>query len=331
MSGLPAGFCSADAVFVPAANAYASVDKGSVLQGSGDVAQDVFYFFNVLSLASETDVVTGWKTYDDPDGSHSVASSNGIQTGYECIFQIGNESSQGLKLNYDFFKIQLNLSSVDNLAYYLSDVELPDGWFLDMALSNDGKPVLYLRPPYVMTVSPHNYYTVRFRLYFYSSSAIGLSSVSFVSYPSVEFGDFVTSGLPSTVEGQEQIKNAINDQYDTNSGQQDAITGDVNTAISGLENIGLFSFLIDFSKQFVGVFSSGDDSTALTLPGFSISVDGEQLTVWEAHTFDFATMEGPFAVLLSALRLGTSVVVIGALISYLFGLYEHIFAGGEQY
>ena len=131
VSGLPAGFFSADAAFVSAASANASVNKGSVLQGSGDVAPDVFYFFNTLSLASETDVVTGWQTYDDQGGSHSIAASNGVQTGYECVFQIGNEASQGIKLNYDYFQIQLNLSSLDNLAFYLSDVDLPEGWFLD--------------------------------------------------------------------------------------------------------------------------------------------------------------------------------------------------------
>lgn len=333
VSGLPVGFCFADfadgepdiqtrvhgdyntitstynlpsdsSVYVYARSVeFYPQQGGAIGGGTGDLypTQDSFY--------STIPVRIDFRLVNNSDSYYKI-------TGF--TFDIHNYNSSAIinLLNYDFGGLTVaSVTRPSNLANQVQRWSMvPDGGYLSLA---PGQSVYY---------SGYIYYGYPDKV-----SAIDCVHQFQVISLSGQVMQDVESNQGATAGGQQQIIDNIQDQYDTNSGQQDAITGDVNTAISGIENIGLFSFLIDFSKQFVGVFSSGDDSTALTLPGFSITVDGQQLTVWEAHTFDFASMEGPFAVLLAALRLGTSVVVIGALISYLFGLYEHIFAGGEQY
>lgn len=233
-------------------------------------------------------------------------------------FDIHNYNSSAFinLYNYDFGG--LTVASITRPSDLANQVQrwsmIPDGGFLSLA---PGQSVYY---------SGYIYYAIPVDLY---GSQI-VQQFQVISLTGAVM-DAVDNNQGATAGGQQEIIDNIQDQYDTDSGQQDAITGDVNTAVDDIGNIGIFSFLIDFSKQLVGVFSSGSDSTSLTLPGFSITVDGEQHTVWEAQVYDLSSLEGPFAVLLAAMRLGTSVVVIGALISYLFGLYEHIFAGSEEY
>lgn len=218
----------------------------------------------------------------------------------------------------------INLVNYDFGDFFVSSVLNPSSTVQRFAITPSGG--------YFVVAPNSSYYFTGYIYYAYPNSVMPdvVSDFSFYSI-SGQNSSATSDNQGATAGGQQEIVDNIQDQYDTSSGQQDEISGDVDDAVSGIENIGLFSFLIDFSKQFVGVFSSGDDSTALTLPGFSITVDGQQHVVWESQTFDLSTMEGPFAVLLAAMRLGTSIVVIGALISYLFGLYEHIFAGSEQY
>lgn len=342
VSGLPAGFCFADfSDEIPDLDDLGDLDSSAIQPYSFD---RVMAWSNVLqdsnnaqvSIYGRAHLLGGWMWKNVSVNNNTSVNTRSNLYALETKIQIRliNHSEQWQRFSSLTFR--LHTSKGSDYVFYALDYNL-DGW----ACASVSRPSGLANQVHQWTFIPESNYidvapgqTIIFDGSIWygcvdgpSGCVDGFEMTSFACAPI----DVKDNEQGATAGGQQQIIDNIQNQYDTNSGQQDAITGDVNTAISGIENIGLFSFLIDFSKQFVGVFSSGDDSTALTLPGFSITVDGEQLTVWEAHTFDFATMEGPFAVLLAALRLGTSVVVIGALISYLFGLYEHIFAGGEQY
>lgn len=337
VSGLPVGFCFAE---------FVDGDTDTLIQPYSFVGvssyTDTYNFPDDTGLFCygrsfpfqpvQGDVATGGTGSDYPSS---------VRPGFKVPVFVSLKFTNNTDFYYDISSVTFSLHMKEALDFNVSltGISVDDWRVASIARPSAGKmyvqQITLVPGSGVMTLQPGQTYTLVLDLSYFLNTSTFSSSAFYDSFDVVSFAavkvDDVDNSQGATAGGQQQIIDNIQNQYDTNSGQQDAITGDVNTAISGIENIGLFSFLIDFSKQFVGVFSSGDDSTSLTLPGFSITVDGEQLTVWEAHTFDFATMEGPFAVLLAALRLGTSVVVIGALISYLFGLYEHIFAGGEQY
>lgn len=53
------------------------------------------------------------------------------------------------------------------------------------------------------------------------------------------------------------------------------------------------------------------------LPGLVVSSSGEvYYQVWQEHTFDLSQLDGWFSGLMAAVRLATSVVVVGAVIHY---------------
>lgn len=71
-----------------------------------------------------------------------------------------------------------------------------------------------------------------------------------------------------------------------------------------------------------GLVTAG--STTLTFPAFAIAVQGTDYQVWEEHTFDLSQLDGWFSGLMAAVRLATSVVVVGAVIHYLQSVYKDV-------
>ena len=71
-----------------------------------------------------------------------------------------------------------------------------------------------------------------------------------------------------------------------------------------------------------GLVTAG--STTLTFPAFAIAVQGTDYQVWQEHTFDLSQLDGWFSGLMAAVRLATSVVVVGAVIHYLQSVYKDV-------
>ena len=116
-----------------------------------------------------------------------------------------------------------------------------------------------------------------------------------------------------TSGGSEQGSNLID-------GAQDSIS----------QKIGILDFAEGTLSDFVQLFSADPGDATLTLPGFKWhdAETGQDLTVWDAQTFDFAFIGEHFGPLVSALRVGTVLAVYGAMLWYLQGVFERIFGGG---
>lgn len=136
----------------------------------------------------------------------------------------------------------------------------------------------------------------------------------------------------SVIEAIENQTNAEQGRYDefTSSGdsQGSELISGAEDAVS--DKIGILDFAEGVLSDFVQLFSADPGDATLTLPGFKWhdAETGENLTVWDAQTFDFAFIEEHFGPLVSALRVGTVLAVYGAMLWYLQGVFERIFGGG---
>lgn len=142
-------------------------------------------------------------------------------------------------------------------------------------------------------------------------------------------------------EGEDSVIKAIEDQtaadqsrYDdfTSDGSQQGSSAIDSTKESVSGKIGLLDFAEGVLSDFIGLFSASPGDATLTLPGFKWhdSDTGQDLTVWESQTFDFAFVEEHFGPLVSALRVGTVLAVYGALLWYLQAVFDRIFGGGDR-
>lgn len=138
----------------------------------------------------------------------------------------------------------------------------------------------------------------------------------------------------------DSVVKAIQDQtasdqsrYDdfTSNGSEQGSSAVESTQQSVSEKIGILDFAEGVLSDFIGLFSADPGDATLTLPGFKWhdSDTGEDLTVWDSQTFDFAFVEQHFGPLVSALRVGTVLAVYGALLWYLQAVFDRIFGGGD--
>lgn len=271
---------------------------GAIGGGTGDLypTQDSFY--------STIPVRIDFRLVNNSDSFYKI-------TGFSFDIHNYNPSAIINLLNYDFGG--LTVASVTRPSDLANQVQrwsmIPDGGYLSLA---PGQSVYY---------SGYIYYGYPDKV-----SAIDCVHQFQVISLTGAVMDAVDNNQGATAGGQNKIDQSIHDQYNASDEDKNDISGSVSDSVDEIGNIGIFSFLISFLQQFIGVFQE-TGSTALTFPGFSIASGGVTYQVWESHTFDFASLEDDFGALLAAVRLGTSVIVIGAFIDYLYRLYEHIFGG----
>lgn len=139
--------------------------------------------------------------------------------------------------------------------------------------------------------------------------------------------------VDSVVKAIQDQTAADQSRYDdfTSNGSQQGSSAVESTQQSVSEKIGILDFAEGVLSDFIGLFSANPGDATLTLPGFKWhdSDTGEDLTVWESQTFDFAFVEEHFGPLVSALRVGTVLAVYGALLWYLQAVFDRIFGGGD--
>lgn len=133
------------------------------------------------------------------------------------------------------------------------------------------------------------------------------------------------------IEDQTAADQGRYDDFTSNGSEQGASAVE-STQQSVSEKIGILDFAEGVLSDFIGLFSANPGDATLTLPGFKWhdSDTGEELTVWEPQTFDFAFVEEHFGPLVSALRVGTVLTVYGALLWYLQAVFDRIFGGGDR-
>lgn len=125
----------------------------------------------------------------------------------------------------------------------------------------------------------------------------------------------------SITDAGQGVQDKIESQYDASQGSE------VGSAAQGFadqaaESLGVVSYIDTLFSGLSGLVTAG--STTLTFPAFAIAVQGTDYQVWQEHTFDLSQLDGWFSGLMAAVRLATSVVVVGAVIHYLQSVYKDV-------
>ena len=164
---------------------------------------------------------------------------------------------------------------------------------------------------------------------FSTSSSGGFTLSSFTVSPYSSSSEDVIAAIAkqtgeldqSITDAGQGVQDKIESQYDTSQGSE------VGSAAQGFadqaaESLGVVSYVDTLFSGLSGLVTAG--STTLTFPAFAIAVQGTDYQVWQEHTFDLSQLDGWFSGLMAAVRLATSVVVVGAVIHYLQSVYKDV-------
>ena len=148
----------------------------------------------------------------------------------------------------------------------------------------------------------------------------GYNLISSFSTCRVEITD-VDPSVAAQVSVGQGIEDKIEDQYNTSQSSELGSSAQ-DFADQASESLGVVSYVDTLFSGLSGLVTAG--STTLTFPAFAIAVQGTDYQVWEEHTFDLSQLDGWFSGLMAAVRLATSVVVVGAVIHYLQSVYKDV-------
>lgn len=125
----------------------------------------------------------------------------------------------------------------------------------------------------------------------------------------------------SITDAGQGVQDKIESQFDTSQGAEVGSAAQ-DFADQAAESLGVVSYIDTLFSGLSGLVTAG--STTMTFPAFVIAVHGTDYQVWQEHTFDLAQLDGWFSGLMAAVRLATSVVVVGAVIHYLQSVYKDV-------
>lgn len=126
-------------------------------------------------------------------------------------------------------------------------------------------------------------------------------------------------------KNHDETMDKIDDVTDFDSQEQSDLTGAVDGASDQInEKLGILSFGDHVLDQFIGIFDAAVGSPGITLPGFSIEVDGVQHVVWTDQVFDLSSIEDKFGPLMTAVHFATSFLVYAALVMYVQKIFGAI-------
>lgn len=126
-------------------------------------------------------------------------------------------------------------------------------------------------------------------------------------------------------QNHDETMDKIDDVTDFDDQEQSDLTGAVDGATEQIsEKLGILTFGDHVLDQFFAIFDAASSSPGITLPGFSIEVDGEEFVVWTDQVFDLSTIEDKFGALMTAVHFATSFLVYAALVMYVQKIFGAI-------
>lgn len=145
---------------------------------------------------------------------------------------------------------------------------------------------------------------------------------------SVFIGDDTEIGKLQDIE--DTIKQEHQEEIDKGSSSGDdasGMTSDLTNHVKSKWEI-LF-YPIEFTKKFLALFTgSSGGSTSIQFPAFSMEVGGTSYQVWDAYTFDLASLKSDFSLLFNGIHLVVGTIEVTAFIKYLYRKYDEVFGGG---
>lgn len=162
----------------------------------------------------------------------------------------------------------------------------------------------------------------------YDSSGVDLQVQSLVIsavYDDDDVVDAINNQTGEINKNHDETMDKIDDVTDFDGQEQSDLTGAVDGASDQInEKLGILSFGDHVLDQFIGIFDAAAGSPGITLPGFSIEVDGVQHVVWTDQVFDLSSIEDKFGPLMTAVHFATSFLVYAALVMYVQKIFGAI-------
>ena len=278
------------------------------------------------------DIQVRWSTGSSAGSYSSLSMSSGSQNG-GCVYSSATSDW------YDRIKVTIQPTFIlPDQDYYLTVAGNAQGSFIN-PVSNDSafvfkqlSQVKYSDTQFISTYSVRNTSLETKKLSsveFSTSSSGGFTLSSFTVSPfSTSSEDVIAAIEKQTGELDQSISDAgqgvqdkIESQFDTSQGSEVGSAAQV-FADQASESLGVVSYVDTLFSGLSGLVTAG--STTLTFPAFSIAVQGADYPVWSEYTFDLSQLDGWFSGLMAAVRLATSVVVVGAVIHYLQFVYKDV-------
>lgn len=124
-------------------------------------------------------------------------------------------------------------------------------------------------------------------------------------------------------QASDDIQQSIEDQY-SGDPEEEFSVDDVITQHN--EKMGVLSFGSDVMLQFLDMFQSANVGTAeLTLPGFNITVEDVEYSVWPDYSFNFEQLNEWVPVLMSVIRMMLPAFVWLMVLRYCVNVFEKNF------
>lgn len=162
----------------------------------------------------------------------------------------------------------------------------------------------------------------------YDSAGVDLQVQSFVIsavYDNDDVVDAINNQTGEINKNHDETMGKIDDVTDFDEQEQSDLTGAVDGASDQIKDkLGILSFGDHVLDHFFGIFDAVSGSPGITLPGFSIEVDGVQHVVWTDQVFDLSTIEDKFGPLMTAVHFATSFLVYAALVMYVQKIFGAI-------
>lgn len=273
------------------------------MSSSGDVYNDFLYYTANGSMnfsGSVPSSVTGMGVHLATNGT--LVLYPGQIYAFKLAFRTNSTTITSSSFYSTFSGLKIVYRSSDTIVFYVDkDTPLNDLWFVQTwsALT-----------PGTLSV----YYCSLQALTGFTKDDSSADIIAAIENQTGELDQSIT-------DAGQGVQDKIESQYDTSQGSE------VGSAAQGFadqaaESLGVVSYVDTLFSGLSGLVTAG--STTLTFPAFAIAVQGTDYQVWQEHTFDLSQLDGWFSGLMAAVRLATSVVVVGAVIHYLQSVYKDV-------
>ena len=276
---------------------------GFILSSSGDVYNDFLYYTANGSMnfsGSVPSSVTGMGVHLATNGT--LVLYPGQIYAFKLAFRTNSTTITSSSFYSTFSGLKIVYRSSGTIVFYVDkDTPLNDLWFVQTwsALT-----------PGTLSV----YYCSLQALTGFTKDDSSADIIAAIENQTGELDQSIT-------DAGQGVQDKIESQFDTSQGSE------VGSAAQGFadqaaESLGVVSYVDTLFSGLSGLVTAG--STTLTFPAFAIAVQGTDYQVWQEHTFDLSQLDGWFSGLMAAVRLATSVVVVGAVIHYLQSVYKDV-------
>lgn len=121
----------------------------------------------------------------------------------------------------------------------------------------------------------------------------------------------------------QNIINAVKSLFIPSDDELSSFMGDMKDFLT--DKLGFLAYPFEILGKLVDLVAKTGSST-LTLPGFSIMGH----TVWDEITYDLSDGLSPFSTLLDAIKVGTSVIIVGAFLMYCQKKFNEVLGGASE-